>query len=86
MKIKEGFLLRKVAEEYVVIPLGCELDLNKMIHLNETGAFLWKQLEQECELDSLVTALLNEYDVEEIVAKKHVDLFIESLKKNGFLE
>lgn len=46
MKIKPDFLLRKVAENYVVVPVGTAMvDFNGMINLNETGAFLWEKLE-----------------------------------------
>ena len=44
MKIKDGFLLRQVAGQNVVMPMGSDLDLNMMITLNETGAFLWMKL------------------------------------------
>ena len=51
MKIKSGFMLYEVAGSYVVVPAGDEpLDFNGMVTLNETGAFLWKQLEQGCDL------------------------------------
>ena len=43
MKIKEDYLLRKVAECYVVVPVGkATVDFNGMMNLNETGAFLWE--------------------------------------------
>ena len=42
MKLKEDFLLRQVADTWVVMPIGQEmLDFNGMLTLNETGAFLW---------------------------------------------
>ena len=44
MKIKEGFLLRQVSGQVVVLPTGNELDLNMMITLNDTGAFLWERM------------------------------------------
>jgi len=47
MKLKEGFMLRQVAGEHVVLPVGADVDFNGMITLNETGAFLWNRLEQE---------------------------------------
>ena len=47
MKLKDGFILREVAGEHVVIPTGDALDLNMMITLNETGCTLWKRLEEE---------------------------------------
>lgn len=85
MKLKDGFILREVAGEFVVIPSGDDLDLNTMITLNETGAFLWKQLEQECTEDSLVAALLAEYDVEESAARTHAAAFVNKLKEHDFL-
>ena len=85
MKLKDGFLLRKVAGEYVVIPTGSELDLNMMITLNGTGAFLWEKLQAETTEDALVAALLAEYDVDEDIAKKSVADFVEKLKSHDFL-
>lgn len=85
MKIKDGFILREVAGETVVIPTGDTLDLNMMITLNETGAFLWKQLEQETTEDAVVTALLGEYDVDEASARTHVAAFAAKLKEHDFL-
>ncbi len=85
MKLKEGFILRKVAGENVVIPSGNELNLNILITLNDTGAFLWKCLESECDFDILVSALLKEYDVEAEVARSAVEGFIATLKEHEFL-
>lgn len=47
MKIKEGFILRTIAGQHVVVPTGQHLDLSLMITLNETGAFLWEKLQVE---------------------------------------
>lgn len=85
MKLKDGFILREVAGEHVVIPSGDALDLNMMITLNETGTFLWKNLESETDEESLVSALLGEYDVEEPAARKHVSAFVAKLKEHDFL-
>ena len=85
MKIKEGFLLRTVAGETVVLPVGGELDLNMMITLNDTGAFLWEQLASETDENELVAALLAEYDVDEATARKSVAAFVKKLNENGFL-
>ena len=85
MKLKDGFILRKVAGQIVVLPSGESLDLNLMITLNDTGAFLWKQLEQDCDEAALITALRGEYDVDEQTANTAVIGFVEKLKENGFL-
>lgn len=86
MKIKDGFLLRRVAGETVVLPVGGELDLNMMITLNDTGTFLWERLQSETDENTLVAALLAEYDVDEATAKKSVAAFVKKLNENGFLE
>ena len=85
MKIKEGFLLRTIAGQTVVLPSGGDLDLNMMITLNETGAFLWEKLQQETDAVALVAALLAEYDVDEARAPEAVSGFVKKLEANGFL-
>ena len=85
MKIKEGFLLRTIAGQTVVLPSGGDLDFNMMITLNETGAFLWEKLQQETDEAALVAALLAEYDVDEPRAATAVAVFVKKLEDNGFL-
>lgn len=85
MKIKDGFILRQVTGQNVVLPSGDELDLNMMITLNDTGAFLWQLLQEENDENGLVRALLSEYDVDEDTAHKCVAAFVKKLDDNGFL-
>ena len=85
MKLKDGFILRSVAGQSVVLPVGGDLDLNMMITLNETGAFLWEKLNEETDESALVAALLAEYDVDEATAKAAVAAFVQKLENNGFL-
>ncbi len=85
LKLKEGFILREIGGEVMVIPSGDELDLNMMITLNETGRFLWERLEEGTTVDALVSALLAEYEVEEPVARKNVEAFVEKLNVHNFL-
>ena len=85
MKIKEGFILRDVAGQTVVLPTGDELDLNLMITLNDTGKFLWEKLQAPTDEAALVEALLAEYDVDAETARKSVAAFVGKLNENGFL-
>lgn len=87
MRIKEGYMLREAAGETVVVPFGEEaLNFQGIISLNETGAFLWKLLEQGCEQDILVKALLNEYEIDAETANNDVKNFVEKVKKAGVLD
>lgn len=85
MRLKEGFLLRDIAGQTVVLPSGDELDLNMMITLNDTGRFLWEQLAEEKTEEQLVEALLAEYDVSRERAAQAVTKFVAGLNENGFL-
>ena len=81
MKIYEGFLLREVAGNYIVMPVGDAAQrLNGMIKLNETSAFLFRVLEKGADEEALVAALLSEYDVEEATARRDVRAFLDTLR------
>ncbi len=87
MKIKEGFMLCDVAGSHVVLPMGQETaDFNGMITLNETGVFLWKQLEKGCTREKLLAAMQEEYDVTEERAAKGIEKFLAQVKENNFVE
>ena len=85
MKLKDGFILREVAGQTVVLPTGGDLNLNMMITLNGTGAFLWEKLQADTDEVALVAALLANYDVDKATAKQAVADFVEKLSGNGFL-
>ena len=85
MKLTDDFILRNIAGQTVVLPSGGDLDLNMMITLNETGAFLWERMQQETDEAALVAALLAEYDVDEARASAAVTAFVQKLEANGFL-
>ena len=86
MKLKDGFLLRQVAGENVVLPVGEGLPKDKMITLNGTGMFLWQHLGAETDEETLVAALLAEYHVDRELALTAVRGFVEKLRGHGFLE
>ncbi len=86
MKIKDGFMLRKVADSFIVVAVGDRVkEFNGIINLNETSALLWRTLEKDVTESQLVDALLSEYDVDREVAAKDVALFIEKLKEANLL-
>lgn len=87
MKIKEGFILREVAGNSIVVAVGNAVkEFNGVINLNQTGAFLWKILQDGAEKEDLVKALLSEYEVDEQTAKKDVDLFIGRLEQANLIK
>jgi len=87
MKIKDNFMLRKVADCYVVVPIGPAVaDFNGMINLNEAGAFLWQLLERETSEDAVVAAMLEQYEVSEDIARNDVKKFVAQLSEADLLD
>ncbi len=87
MKIKDDFILRKVADSYVVVPVGSmTLNFNGIINLNETGAFLFGVLQKGAKEQELLEKMLDEYDVSVEKAKSDIDDFISKLKEADILE
>ena len=86
MKIKDGFVLRQVCGEYMVMAVGRQtLDFKGLIKLNESGAFLWEQLKEDRTEQELLAALTAEYAVEEAVAKADITAFLTSLREAELL-
>ena len=87
MKIKEGFLLRQVGVNHVIVPVGAQsVDFRCIITLNEVGAFLWQKLAADCTVSDLVEAILAEYDVTADIATADVERFVASLREKNLLD
>ncbi len=85
MKIVEGFKLRKLGREYIVVGEGLkQVNFNKMISLNETAAYLWEEVaDKEFTKEDLVDLLLNRYEVEKEIAEKDVDALLSKWVEAG---
>lgn len=87
MKIKSGFVVRKVGGECVVVPVGeMSKKFHGMINLNCTGEFLWNFYSASHTVDEGVAALLAEYDVDESKARADVERFVTTLISQGFAD
>lgn len=87
MRIKSDYILREVAGSHVAVPTGkAAIDFTGMVTLNEAGSFLWKQLAEDRTEEQLLTALLEEYSIDEATAKADISEFLEKLKAADFIE
>ena len=87
MYIKDGFLLKNVADEWIVMPTGKNIkQFEGAIVLSEVAAFLWKQLERPTSREDLLRSVVEEYDVSKNEAAADLDVFLSSLKKHEILE
>lgn len=87
MRLKEDFALSQVADTWVVLPLGqASVDFNGMLTLNNSGAMLWRVLEQGGDRNALVDALTAEYAVDRDQALADVNEFLGVLLRAGCIE
>lgn len=87
MQLKNGFMLREIAGQSVVVPLGARVvEFNGIMTLSESGAILWKKLEQDTSFEEMVDALLAEYDVDKDTAARDVGEFVACMKSNSLIE
>ncbi len=70
MKIKQGFDLRDICGEKVIVAAGLQnIDFSQIISLNETAAYLWENLSPEgFTVEDMAALLTKEYEVSEEVA------------------
>lgn len=88
MKIKEGFKVRNIAGENVIVSIGkLNVDFTKVVALNETSLWLWEQLQgKEFTADDAARLLTERYDVEPDRALADAGKWIDTLFAAGLIE
>ena len=86
-RVRPGYVVREVAGEYLLIPVIMQEDLAaQMAVLNESGKFLWEQLQQEKTVADLIAAMTEEYDVSPEEAREDILEFINLLQRNKLVQ
>ena len=88
MKIARGVSLRKVGNDKIIVPEGIEvINLNKMVCLNDSAAYLWEALSilSSFETDDAINLLLQRYDVDPETARKDTESLLEEWKSTGIV-
>ena len=84
MGINKGFLLKKVGNEYMIIPTNNnKVLMNKIFNINEVGADIYKTLGNGLSIAETIDELLKEYDVDKETLTNDVLEFVEELRKRG---
>lgn len=87
MKIKPGFTLRHVADEYMVMPTGENIKrFGGTVILNEVSAFIYEQLKQPISREDMLAQILAEFDVDEATAVADLDALLEQFRQMELLE
>jgi hypothetical protein len=75
---------RKTGNEYVLVPVANNIaDMDSVYTLNETGAFIWEQIDGKRNVEEIVGLLVQEFDIDRETAVKDVFEFIDNMK--GYL-
>ena len=88
MKIKSGFVVQKVGSSYLAVAVGARADeVNAMIRMNSTGAFIWELLSSEDKTEAeLAAALAAEYSIPMELAEADTDRVVSALRGAGLLD
>lgn len=89
MKTKKGFNLRQVCGENIIVAEGEEnIDFSNIISMNETSAYLWKNIQGKDNFtaEDLVALLQQEYDVNPSVALEDTKALINQWIEAGIVE
>jgi len=77
-----SIVTRKTGNEYVLVPVANNIaDMNSVYTLNETGAFIWELIDGERNVEDLIEAVINEYDIDRETALTDVMSFIDNMSK-----
>ncbi len=81
MEIKKQVILRSVAGEHMLIPVGeTVFQYNGIFMLTESGKILWENIEKGVTEDGLAAALMEEYGIDSDTATADVSEFLEMLR------
>ena len=82
MKIKKGFELREVCGEHIIVAYGREnIDFNKVISLNESASFLWKNIvDKDFDAETMAGLLQQEYEVDAETALKDAQALLDDVE------
>ena len=77
-----SIVTRKTGNEYVLVPIAHNIaDMNSVYTLNETGAFIWEQIDGKRSVEEIIVALTTVYDIDKQNAESDVYSFIENMSK-----
>lgn len=87
MKAEQTFILQNIGDLYFILPGKAKdfLTPDRMLTTNETGAYLWKQLQTEISQEELTASFQSFYQIDEATATEDVSSFLQALQKIGAL-
>lgn len=87
MKLRSDLMLRRLGNESIIVEPGQgAVDMSKVFTLNDTAVFIWESLQdREFTVETVVGILLENYEVEENIAKRDALVLLQDFKEHGLL-
>lgn len=87
MRFKEGYKVRSMAGENVVIMQGAlKSDMTRIISLNETSLMLWNELQdRDFEVADIADILIDEYGIDGDLAMRDAQAWVDKLQSCGLV-
>lgn len=86
MKKIQDFILREVADEYILIPTGSTTEtFNGIITLTESAAYIYEHIEEADSFETLINMITSEYDIDKQTASNDAYMFINHMLQNGMI-
>lgn len=87
MKINGEFIMREVAGDAILIPVGnTALQFNGIIALGPVGALIWEGLSAGKDRSQLLSDILENFEIDTTTAEADLDEFLNQLAAENFIE
>ena len=87
MVTKQGFILRNVVDEHILMPTGDNIGVfGGSVVMNDVSAFVWEKLQNPLSKEDLLQAILDEFDVEKDAAEADLDALLAQLREYDVIE
>ena len=80
MKRKDNSILKKIGNKYMILPFSDHnISIDVILNTNEVGAFIYNALDNDITKEELLNMILEEYEVDELIAKRDLESFLQSI-------
>ena len=87
MKACDGFVLRNITGEWLLMPTGDRIGTFRgSVLMNELSAFVWEKLQAPTTRSELLSEILDAYEIDEDKATADLGALLEDLKQMGVIE
>lgn len=86
MRLTDGYLMKKIADEYVLVPFGERAEqVNKLLNLSETAAFIYMHIPEVSDVEEMAQLVSTEYGVDVSEVRTDVKEVLASMETQGLI-